>query len=253
LARVHKEPVADISALVTESRGWLSGGTAASALVTFKQIASGEIPMHSATDPYLIVPHDDAGVVNACRKDTEVSGWGNRLRYDTVHNALGLPHMMAAINARIVRRSLALSGIRNVSYSEGASLSSLADMFVFMFGQVISGQMPLKDLLPSPGNGPSPSIMREGKATIEFVASNFNKDKKVKTRVKFMGDPGYNATSKMLAETGVCLSSPSCYADAAYKGGGVVTPGAALGVGLIRRLQAAEGGKFFSFETISPL
>lgn len=85
---------------MTLSRGWLSGGTAASGIITFKQILSGEIPLSVASDPYLLISHDDIGVVNACRRDDEVSGWGNRLRYDNLHQSFGLPHMMAAINAR---------------------------------------------------------------------------------------------------------------------------------------------------------
>eukprot|EP00615_Pteridomonas_danica_P004518 CAMPEP_0114364240 /NCGR_PEP_ID=MMETSP0101-20121206/27309_1 /TAXON_ID=38822 ORGANISM="Pteridomonas danica, Strain PT" /NCGR_SAMPLE_ID=MMETSP0101 /ASSEMBLY_ACC=CAM_ASM_000211 /LENGTH=456 /DNA_ID=CAMNT_0001511565 /DNA_START=11 /DNA_END=1381 /DNA_ORIENTATION=+ len=249
--RIHKEPASEISSLVTETRGWLSGGTFASAGVTFKQIAAGEVTMVAATDPYLLISNDDIGVVKACRRDGEVSGWGNRIRYDVDHSSIGMPHFMASINARIFRRTMALSGVRNVSYSEGLSLTAVADMTIFMLSQILMGKMPLADIFPSPGSGPSPSIMKEGKATIDFVAKNHGGDKKIKTRVKFIGDMGYNATSKMIAETGLCLASAICSTSGNYQGGGVITPGAAIGDGLIRRLEAADNGKFFSFTTIS--
>jgi short subunit dehydrogenase-like uncharacterized protein len=251
MSRIHNQATSEISSLVTETRGWLSGGTFASAAVTLKQVAKGEVTMVAAQDAYLLVSHDDIGVVKACRRDQEVSGWSNRLRFDQDHSTLGMPHFMASVNARIVRRSLALSGIRNVSYSEGLSLSGVLDMSIFIIAQVITGKMPFVDLFPAPGSGPSPSIMKEGKATIDFVTKNFDGSKKIKTRIQFVGDMGYNATSKMIAETGICLSSDICSKAGAYQGGGVITPGAALGQGLIKRLEAAEQGKFMSFKTIS--
>lgn len=35
-----------------------------------------------ASDPYLLVPQADAGVVGACRPDSELTGWGMFPRFD---------------------------------------------------------------------------------------------------------------------------------------------------------------------------
>ena len=52
-------------------------------------------------------------------------------------------------------------------------------------------------------------------------------------------DPGYGSTSKMLAESAICLAldeTPETY--------GILTPSVALGVPLLKRLQDNAGLKF---------
>ena len=67
--------------------------------------------------------------------------------------------------------------------------------------------------------------------------------------VRGKGDPGYGATSKMLAETGLSLAFDDLSdAPAEGKAGGVLTPSTALGEVLITRLRAAVGGTFMSLE-----
>jgi short subunit dehydrogenase-like uncharacterized protein len=58
-------------------------------------------------------------------------------------------------------------------------------------------------------------------------------NKRVVTEVSG-GDPGYGETSKMLAESALCLAF-----DRLPRKGGVITPGQAMGDALIERLQAA--------------
>jgi short subunit dehydrogenase-like uncharacterized protein len=53
--------------------------------------------------------------------------------------------------------------------------------------------------------------------------------------VKGTGDPGYGETSKMLAESALCLVHDA----PARRQGGVTTPAAALGLALVDRLRAA--------------
>ena len=64
--------------------------------------------------------------------------------------------------------------------------------------------------------------------------------------VSFAGDPGYNATSKMLAEAALCLAVDECNGPAGPVGG-VLTSASAMGHGLIQRLNQAENGNFASF------
>jgi short subunit dehydrogenase-like uncharacterized protein len=61
----------------------------------------------------------------------------------------------------------------------------------------------------------------------------------VRVSVKGDKDPGYGSTSKMLAEAALCLMQ-----DCPETPGGVWTPGAAMGVKLIDRLQANAGLTF---------
>ena len=54
-------------------------------------------------------------------------------------------------------------------------------------------------------------------------------------------DPGYGSTSKIISETALCLLQD---VDRGMTGGGVWTPGAALGMALVRRLQERAGLSF---------
>ena len=57
--------------------------------------------------------------------------------------------------------------------------------------------------------------------------------------VKGDKDPGYGSTSKMIAESAICLATGLC-----DKSGGVWTPAPALGQNLIDRLQQNAGLSF---------
>jgi hypothetical protein len=75
-------------------------------------------------------------------------------------------------------------------------------------------------------------------------------------QVSFLGDMGYNATSKMLAEAGRCLAAPNCHSSSSESGGssvpggGVTTPSAAMGLNLARRLAEACKGQFMTFRIL---
>ncbi len=84
-----------------------------------------------------------------------------------------------------------------------------------------------------PGQGPSDQQMEQGWFKVRMIA----KAEGLSVWAEVTGgDPGYGETSKMLAESALCLAldddktPPIC---------GVVTPGAAMGETLINRLQAA--------------
>ena len=70
-------------------------------------------------------------------------------------------------------------------------------------------------------------------------------------RVTGKGDPGYGATSKMLAETGLCLAFDDLD-GACAKRSGVLTPATALGGALSERLRLAENGEFMTLEADPP-
>ena len=85
--------------------------------------------------------------------------------------------------------------------------------------------------LKSPGDGPTEEQRGKGWFRIRFIGIGGNK--RVMTEVSG-GDPGYGETSKMLAESALCLSL-----DRLPRKGGVITPAQAMGDALIDRLQAA--------------
>jgi len=83
----------------------------------------------------------------------------------------------------------------------------------------------------SPGDGPSDSDREKGWFKVRFVGEGGGK--RVVTMVSG-GDPGYTETSRMLAESALCLAQ-----DDLPKTAGQVTTAVAMGDALIARLQRA--------------
>ncbi len=94
--------------------------------------------------------------------------------------------------------------------------------------------------LKDPGTGPSPEEREKSWFKIRFVGEAGGQ--RVVTEVSG-GDPGYGETSKMLAESALCLAG-----DELSKVSGQLTPAVAMGQALIDRLQAA-GIKFSVLES----
>jgi short subunit dehydrogenase-like uncharacterized protein len=93
---------------------------------------------------------------------------------------------------------------------------------------------PTRNLLlkiKDPGEGPSPEQRERGWFNLRFAGEGGGR--RVVTEVSG-GDPGYGETSKMLAESALCLAS-----DPLPERGGQLTPAAAMGHALIDRLQRA--------------
>jgi short subunit dehydrogenase-like uncharacterized protein len=82
-----------------------------------------------------------------------------------------------------------------------------------------------------PGEGPSPEQREKAWFRVRFVAEGG--DRRIMTQVSG-GDPGYGETSKMLAESALCLAR-----DDLPREGGQLTPAVAMGQALIDRLVAA--------------
>jgi short subunit dehydrogenase-like uncharacterized protein len=93
---------------------------------------------------------------------------------------------------------------------------------------------PTKQLLlklKHPGSGPSPAQREKGWFSVRFIGEGGGQ--RVITQVSG-GDPGYGETSKMLAESALCLAH-----DALPERSGQLTPAVAMGQPLIDRLQRA--------------
>ena len=93
---------------------------------------------------------------------------------------------------------------------------------------------PLRNLLLSrikPGDGPDPSRREKSWFSVDFVGEAGGST--IRTRVSG-GDPGYDETAKMLAESALCLAL-----DDNPPTSGQVTTAQAMGDNLIARLQKA--------------
>jgi short subunit dehydrogenase-like uncharacterized protein len=85
--------------------------------------------------------------------------------------------------------------------------------------------------LKNPGDGPSPEQRAKSWFRVRLIGQGGGK--RVVTEVSG-GDPGYGETSKMLAESALCLAH-----DELPRRAGQLTPAVAMGDSLIKRLQAA--------------
>ena len=90
---------------------------------------------------------------------------------------------------------------------------------------------------PKPGEGPSKEERDSGHYDVLFIGL-MPDGARVDAVVTGDRDPGYGSTSKMLAESALCLVED-------VKGaGGIWTPGALMGDALVKRLVAKAGMTF---------
>ena len=103
---------------------------------------------------------------------------------------------------------------------------------------------------PAPGEGPSESIRRDGSFSFEVIAKGTRPGEVARVRCEGIGDPGYAATSVMLAECAWCLALDG---DTIPQRGGVLTPSTAMGHALVRRLQRTGHFAFDSVVSMPPV
>ena len=169
------------------------------------------------------------------RRDGDLGGW-----------VVPLP----TIDGAVVRRSAAALERYGPDFSYGHNavakhLSSVAVTAGGVGAALVLAQLPptrklLLKAFPSPGEGPSEEVRAKSWFKITFVGEGGGK--RVVTEVSG-GDPGYGETSKMLAESGLCLAF-----DELPESAGQVTTAAAMGDALRSRLQAAGIG----FQLVEP-
>ena len=105
--------------------------------------------------------------------------------------------------------------------------------------KAVAGANPFGDGdLPKSGEGPSKESREAGSYDVLFIGTN---ESGAELRAAVTGDldPGYGSTSKMLAESALCLVQ-----DCAKLPGGIYTPAPAMGERLIVRLVAKAGMTF---------
>ena len=147
------------------------------------------------------------------------------------------------IDPMVVRRSVELmpqnygTGLRYREYFAPKNLINTAGLLAGVGVLVAATRFgPTRKLLAKvrpPGEGPSPEQRARSWFRVDFVGRGGGRE--VRTHVSG-GDPGYDETAKMMSEAALTLLEDF---DELPLRGGVVTPAAALGMGLIERLQSA--------------
>lgn len=148
---------------------------------------------------------------------------------------------MPTIDPQVVCRSARLLPEygREFSYGHYAAVRYLPTL---VFGGIGLGTLfalaqwqPTRSLLLNfrqPGEGPDEDTRKKSWFRVRFIARSG--DRRVTCEVRG-GDPGYDETAKILAESALCLAQDEHLPEHV----GVVPPAAAMGNALIARLQAA--------------
>ena len=211
---------------VVRAGGMASGGTFASAMGAMSRAKQ----MRSA----MVARRKKEGRPDG-RKSRAVAGRPHR---DSTLGLYLLP--MPTIDPFVVARSgaaLASYG-PDFRYSHYAGLKTLRYTLggvAVVGGVVVAAQVPpLRNFLKSrikQGDGPSEERRKKSWFTVDFVGESAGRT--VRTRVSG-GDPGYDETAKMLAESALCLAL-----DDNPQTAGQVTTAQAMAENLLRRLQDA--------------
>ena len=229
---------------VTGTKGGYSGGTYASMQNIIKEASSDREVRKSLTNPYGLNPvgeqsgHDKRDLSSVVF-DKKIKSWI-------------APFLMAGINTKIVRRSNALS---NYNYGKDFKYDEAV-----MTGKGIKGQLagimlsiPLILLaakpgsilnkifsffVPKPGQGPDKKERESGYFSSKFFVFDEHSNSSI-FKVTGDRDPGYGSTSKMLAESAVCLAKDNL--DNTF---GIITPSYAMGNNILERLVSNAGLSF---------
>lgn len=236
MARLGR-PAERVRFTMKRAKGGFSGGTVASLLNVVEQVKDPAV-RRIVGHPYALNPEGE-------RRGPDR---GDGVKPVRTSNGRWLgPFLMGPVNTRVVRRSHALLGYPygpGFRYEElqdfgagAAGLARASAMGVGLAGffavmSVPVGAKLVKRFLPKPGEGPSEELVRSG--YFEAELTGWVGDEVVTLDVRGEGDPGYGATSKMLAQSALALAFDE--APAGTLPAGVLTPSTALGEALRTRL-----------------
>jgi short subunit dehydrogenase-like uncharacterized protein len=223
-------PAPRVKGRIRAMKGTFSGGTFASGKATMAAAAKDPSILKLMIDPFALAPgfdgpHQPNGMVP--HYDDAVGGWV-------------APFMMAVINTKNVHRTNFLAGQpygADFQYDEMMVAPGLGDIGKAA-AEAIARMNPMNsDKGPAPGEGPSKEERETGFYEIAFVAE-MPDGQRITSVVKGDKDPGYGSTSKMIAESALCLLRD------VQGEGGIWTAGALMPEPLRKRLEAHAGLTF---------
>ncbi|MGV0686403.1 saccharopine dehydrogenase family protein [Mycolicibacterium thermoresistibile] len=241
----------DTNLVVRRFAGGVSGGTAASMLEVMRTASEDPEARRLMTDPYTLSPDRAAEPELGGQPDIR---WrrGGEIAPELEGYWTGA-FVMAVANTRIVRRTNALLDYaygRRFEYAEqmslgksiaapvAAALATAGNAAAFGLGSRFFHRVPdrlIEKVMPKPGTGPSERTRERGHYTVETYTTTTTGARYV-ARMSQQGDPGYQATSVLLGESGLALALDR---DKLSDLRGVLTPAAAMGDVLLTRLPAA--------------
>lgn len=223
-------PFPRVKGRVIAMKGTFSGGTFASARATMAAAAKDPSIFKLMIDPFALTP----GFSGPAQPKGLVP------EYDEALGAWTAPFVMAAINTKNVHRTNALLGHpygTDFTYDEMMVAPGLGDIGKAA-AEAIAKFNPIGgDKGPAPGEGPSREERENGHYEIAFLGQ-MPSGERLRATITGDRDPGYGSTSKMIAETAICLVK-----DVAGDGG-IWTPGALMAEPLVARLTANAGLTF---------
>jgi short subunit dehydrogenase-like uncharacterized protein len=240
MKRKHGLGCSHIQLRVKGFSGAASGGTIASMLTMLEEAENDPEVGRAMNEPYSLNPKGQQSGPDSAERTSP--------QYDNDFGQWIAPFMMAGINTKVVRRSNALlefaygkgfrydeamlmgsgpAGFMKASATSAGSAAMMGAMSIGPLRRLISGR------LPQPGDGPSKAQREAGYFDL-LLRGTANDGSVIRVRVRGDRDPGYGSTSRMLAESAVCLAK-----DPLDVGGGLWTPASAMGEALLARLPRA--------------
>jgi short subunit dehydrogenase-like uncharacterized protein len=227
--KLFGEPLSRVRGRVRSMQGVWSGGTLASFRATMAAAAKNPELVASLMNPFALTP----GFTGVEQPN------GMKPMYDEVMESWVAPFMMATINTKNIHRSNLL-----LNHSYGADFA-YDEMFMTGPGEqgeamanAVAEDKSMSTDTTQPGEGPTREQREAGFYDLLFVGHAAD-GKSLRVSVTGDMDPGYGSTSKMIAESAVCLlKNPEASA------GGILTPAPAMGSLLIDRLKRNAGLTF---------
>ena len=215
---------------VRKMKGTFSGGTAASLKATMAAAKANPEIFKLLANPFALTPGFTGPAQPPAMKP----------EYDESLGSWAAPFIMAAINTRNVHRSNALLGHaygEDFVYDE-MLLTGPGEQGEAIANTVAGDKSLASDDAPKPGEGPSKEERETGFYDVLFIGEAAD-GRSLKASVAGKRDPGYGSTSRMIAESAICLVR-----DATDTQGGIWTTAPAMGNKLIKRLQEHAGLTF---------
>ena len=236
-------PLAEVRGRVARMKGAASGGTLASMMETIEAIRRDRSLLKVMVNPFSLAG-GFKGPKQPGDQDASFDDWAD---------AWTGPFVMATINTKNVHRSNALRGHpwgEGFVYSEkmltgkpgqgdkgrkkALALARFTKLQNLALGFTPTRALLRRFVLTQPGDGPDRAAREAGRYEVWFTGKSAGGEG-LRAVVKGDRDPGYGSTCKLISEAALCLLRD---VDRASTPGGVWTPGSAMGLALVRRLEA---------------